>query len=170
MAVYIGDNLMTGNSSSGSYKDMRIHQLLQKRPVGMLSNNGGIVSTPNTYTWNTSHLNYNNSGSDTTNNRWTAQEPGVYVAWCDLMTENNAYAYDYFVLLLRNGGWYPCLCYTSNGKGTGTGYGGQYHMQIRVCATSYMSTGDYWSIYTQYGHDMYGSNQRYSRLVVARLA
>lgn len=162
MAVYIGSNLMTGDSSSGSYKDMRIQNLIQKRPVAMLTNSGGVVSTPNTYPWSHKYLEYNNSGADTTNNRWTAQEPGVYVAMADLMTENNAYATNYYVLLLRNGGWYPCLCYTSN-EGT-------YHMQMRVCATSYMGTGDYWSVYTQYGHDMYGSNQRYSRLVVARLA
>lgn len=162
MAINIGGNTLYGSSSNGLYQDCRIDNLIVKRPAAMLSNSAGIVYIPTVYPFNTTSLSYNNSGANTASNRYTANESGVYFAMFRCMSENNAYASDYYMIFQRNGGYWPSLCYTSNL--------GAYHMEMHIACVAYLNTGDYLDVYAQYGHDFYGSNQRYTRLVVFRIA
>lgn len=160
MAIDIGGNWVRGSSANGLYQDCRIDNYKAKKNTGMMSSNFGIVTIPRTFPLNVSSLAYNGASNNTTSYRYDCTESGVYYVMFRCMTENNSAAPDYYAIITRNGGLYPSLCYTSNV--------GAYHMEMHLACVMSMNSGDYVDIYAQYGHDFYGSNQRYTRLVVLR--
>jgi hypothetical protein len=128
----------------------------------MMTRSSGLVNIPTVYPFNVSSLSYNNSGNSTTDLRYNCLEKGIYFVMVRLMTENDSYHSNYYAFIRRNGNRFPALCYTSNL--------GNYHMEMQVACVIDMWEGDYIDVYVQYGGPFYGSNQRYTRLVVFRMA
>lgn len=155
MGVYFSNTQLTQNASNR----FEVSKIVYQSAGTMGCRNAGKVSGDTVYPFEDASINWRGANWDTTNTRFTAPLRGWYAIYVWVMTDNDA-VYGYAGGALRKNGSYIQRCWCSTT--------GAYHHALPGFSVQYLNQNDYIDFYLFDG-EMYGSNQRYCRLMAWKL-